>query len=83
VAIQFGYQGWAALRIVAQVMPEILEYRGFKVFIEPTAAGWRASITAFQNPSAPIPHHLRQVIRPTKEDAMAEAKSIVDYLIGH
>jgi len=63
-------------------MPEVVEYyRGFALSIECTPDGWRVRVAALRA-TIPIPHHLRQVARPEKEDAIREAKGMVDYLIG-
>jgi hypothetical protein len=61
-------------------MTEAVEYRGFWLSIEQTPQGWRVGISSG---AIHIPHHLQQVIRPEMEDAIAEAKSVIDYLIGH
>jgi hypothetical protein len=61
-------------------MTKAIEYRGFGLSIEQTPQGWRVRIASA---AIHIPHHLQQVIRLEMEDAIAEAKSMIDYLIGH
>jgi hypothetical protein len=61
-------------------MIETVEYRGFWLSIEQTPQGWRVRIASA---AIHIPHHLQQMIRPEMEDAIAEAKSMINYLIGH
>ena len=64
-------------------MMEVFEYRGFELLIERIPRGWQVRIASRQSAATHIPHHLQQVTRPKKEDALAEAKSMVDFLIGH
>jgi hypothetical protein len=61
-------------------MTNIVEYTGFELLIVQLPQGCRVEVTS--PPTIYIPHHLRQVIRQEEEDAIAEAKSIVDYLKG-
>jgi hypothetical protein len=63
-------------------MSEVVEYRGFELSIERTSQGWRVRVASPEAAEMHIPHHLQQVTKPQKEDAIAEAKGIVDYLIG-
>jgi hypothetical protein len=60
-------------------MTQSCEYRGFWLSFEQTPPGWRVRIASV---AIHIPHHLQQVIRPEMEDAIAEAKSMIDYMIG-
>jgi hypothetical protein len=64
-------------------MIEVVEYRGFELSIERIPRGWQVRIASRQRTTTHIPHYLQQVTKPKKEDALAEAKSMVDYLIGH
>jgi hypothetical protein len=63
-------------------MTKVVEYRGFDLSIEHTTQGWRVRISSPQRAAIHIPHHLQQVTKLEKEDAIAEAKSMVDYLTG-
>ena len=62
-------------------MTKVVEYRGFDLSIERTTQGW-LRIASPQRAAIYIPHYLQQVTKLKKEDAIAEAKCMVDYLIG-
>ena len=64
-------------------MREVVAYRGFDLVIERRPGGWRVRVVSPQRAAAAIPHHLQQVTKLKKDDAVAEAKAIVDYMIGH
>ena len=63
-------------------MTEVVEYRGFELSIEHIPQGWRVRVTPPRGAPIHILPHLQQVTKLKKEDAIAEAKDIVDYLIG-
>ena len=63
-------------------MTKVVEYRRFELSIERTTQGWRVRIASPQRAAIHIPHYLQQVTKLKKEDAIAEAKCMVDYLIG-
>jgi hypothetical protein len=63
-------------------MREVIEYRRFHLSVERAARGWQVQIVPPKTDTIYIPPHLREVNRLKKEDAVADAKSVVDYLIG-